>query len=141
MAVARSGHHAAADMSSARRTNMMKRMLLAAAAVATLATMSFTVAPAEARVVIYGGVPYHSYAVAPHWRYYYGRGWYDPYQYNYVQPSKMSCGQARQAVKASGYYNVVTLDCSGKVYNFSALRKGKQRYVSVNARTGAVWQN
>ena len=47
---------------------MMKRMLLAAAAVATLATMSFTVAPAEARVVIYGGVPYHSYAVAPHWR-------------------------------------------------------------------------
>ena len=60
---------------------MMKRMLLAAAAVATLATMSFTAAPAEARVVIYGGVPYHGYAVAPHWRYYYGRGWYAPYQY------------------------------------------------------------
>ena len=59
----------------------------------------------------------------------------------WLQPSKMSCSQARQAVKASGYYNVVTLDCSGKVYNFSALRKGKQRYVSVNARTGAVWQN
>ena len=71
---------------------MMKRMLLAAAAVATLATISFTAAPAEAKVVIYGGVPYHGYAVAPHWRYYYGRGWYDPYQYNYVQPSKMSCG-------------------------------------------------
>ena len=50
----------------------------------------------------------------------------------------MTCGQARQAVKASGYYNVVTLDCSGKIYNFSALRNGKKRYVSVNAKTGAV---
>jgi len=120
---------------------MMKRMLLAAAVFAALAGASFTAPPAEAKVYIYGGVPYHPYAVAPHWRYYYGRGWYDPYAYSYVQPMKMTCGQARQAVKASGYYNVVTLDCSGKIYNFSALRKGKQRYVSVNARTGAVWQN
>lgn len=121
---------------------MMKRMLLAAAAAATLATaMTFTAPAAEARVYIYGGVPYYGYAREPHWRYYYGRGWYDPYQYNYVQPGKMTCGQARRAVKESGYYNVVTLDCSGKIYNFSAWRKGKQRYVSVNAKTGAVWQN
>lgn len=121
---------------------MMKRMLLAVAAVAVLATAGVVTAPpAEAKVYIYGGVPYHPYAVAPHWRYYYGRGWYDPYAYNYVQPARMTCGQARQAVKASGYYNIVTLDCSGKIYNFSALRKGKQRYVSVNSRTGAVWQN
>lgn len=121
---------------------MMKRLVLAAAALATLAAAAITAAPqAEARVIIYGGVPYYGYPVAPHWRYYYGRGWYDPYQYNYVQPGKMTCGQARQAVKASGYYNVVTLDCTGKIYNFSALRKGKQRYVSVNAWTGAVWQN
>jgi opacity protein-like surface antigen len=121
---------------------MMKRMLLAAAGLATLATMAITAAPpAEAKVYVYGGVPYYGYAVAPHWRYYHGRGWYDPYAYSYVQPMKMTCGQARQAVKASGYYNVVTLDCSGRIYNFSALRKGKQRYVSVNARTGAVWQN
>jgi len=121
---------------------MMKRMLLAAASLATLAAIAVTAAPpAEAKVYVYGGVPYYGYAVQPHWRYYSGRGWYDPYAYNYVQPAWMSCGQARQAVKASGYYNVVTLDCSGKIYNFSALRKGKQRYVSVNARTGAVWQN
>jgi|GEM_PF-3627962 len=122
---------------------MMKRMLLVAAAFAALTTAGMVTAPqpAEARVVVYGGVPYHPYAVAPHWRYYYGRGWYDPYAYSYVQPNRMSCGQARQAVKASGYYNIVTLDCSGKIYNFSALRKGKQRYVSVNSRTGAVWQN
>lgn len=120
---------------------MMKRMLLAVAAVAALSTMTLTAPPAEARVVVYGGVPYYGYPVAPHWRYYYGRGWYDPYQYGYVQPGKMSCGQARQAVKASGYYSVTTLDCAGQIYNFSAYRKGKLRYVSVNARTGAVWQN
>ena len=79
---------------------MMKRMLLAAAAVATLATISFTAAPAEAKVVIYGGVPYHGYAVAPHWRYYYGRGWYDPYQYNYVQPGKTITLAAPYAVSS-----------------------------------------
>ncbi len=121
---------------------MMKRMLLAAAGLATLATMAVTAAPpAEARVYVYGGVPYYGYAVAPHWRYYYGRGWYDPYAYSYVQPAWMTCGQARQAVKASGYYNIVTLDCTGKIYNFSAVRNGKPRNVSVNAKTGAVWQN
>lgn len=122
---------------------MIRKMLLVAAAFAALTTAGMVTAPqpAEARVVIYGGVPYHPYPVAPHWRYYYGRGWYDPWAYNYVQPMRMSCGQARQAVKASGYYNVVTLDCAGRIYNFSALRKGKQRYVSVNALTGAVWQN
>lgn len=120
---------------------MMKRMMLAAAALATLATMSFTATPAEAKVYVYGGVPYYGYPVAPHWRYYNGRGWYDPYRYDYIQPGKMSCGQARQAVKSYGYYNVVTLDCNGKIYNFSAWRKGKQHYVQVNAWTGAVWKN
>ena len=99
---------------------MMKRMLLAAAALATLASMSFTATPAEARVYVYGGVPYYGYAMQPHYRYYYGRGWYDPYAYNYVQPAWMTCGQARQAVKASGYHNVVTLDCAGRIYNFAS---------------------
>lgn len=123
----------------------MKRMMIAAAAMATFAAMAFTAVPAEAKAYIYMGVPYYGYQVAPHWRYYGGRGWYDPYKYNYVQPGygggKMSCGQARQAVKANGYYNVVTLDCAGKIYNFNAVRNGKPHNVSVNAWTGAVWKN
>lgn len=119
---------------------MMKSMMLAAAGVA-LAAMAFTAVPAEAKVNVYVGVPYYAYPVAPHWRYYYGRGWYDPYRYNYIQPGRLSCGQARQAVKSSGYYNIATLDCGGKIYNFTGYRNGKLRYVSVNAFTGAVWQN
>lgn len=126
---------------------MMKRMMLAAAAMATLATMAFTAPPAEAKAYIYMGVPYYGYQVAPHWRYYGGRGWYDPYKYNYVQPmpgpayGKMSCGQARQAVKANGFYNISVVDCYGKIYNFNAWRNGKPHNVSVNAFTGAVWKN
>lgn len=123
---------------------MMKRMMLAAAALAALGSMVFTAVPAEAKVYLYMGVPYYGYQVAPHWRYYGGRGWYDPYQYNYVQPGyvgKMSCGQARQAVKANGYYNITVNDCAGKIYNFNAWRKGKPHNVSVNSRTGAVWKN
>lgn len=120
---------------------MMKRMLLALAATATIATMGFTAAPAQAAFYVYGGVPYYGYPAAPTWRYYYGRGWYDPYKYSYVQPYKMNCAQARQAVRDYGFNKITTLDCSGKVYNFTAWKNGRQKYVSVNSWTGEVWKN
>ncbi|WP_421696469.1 hypothetical protein [Aestuariivirga sp.] len=120
---------------------MLKRTMLAMAAAAAMAVMSFAAEPAEARVNVYLGVPYYGYQVAPHWRYYNGRGWYDPYAYSNVQPGKLSCGQARRLVKDRGYYNISAVDCVGKIYTFWAFRNGKRFYVSVNSWTGAVWKS
>jgi poly(A) polymerase Pap1 len=56
---------------------------------------------------------------------------------------RMSCNQARRMVRNSGYRDVMTQDCSGKIYMFTARsngRHGRRVNVYVNARTGRTWR-
>jgi hypothetical protein len=100
---------------------------------------------ADAKVSIYFGVPYYDYQYGPDYRYYDGRGWYQ-YQPNYwyqYQPryrGRLSCNEARRIVRQNGFRNVVTRECQGRTYTFTATRRGHQILVFVNSRTGAVWR-
>jgi hypothetical protein len=94
---------------------------------------------AEARVNfdIYFGIPYYNDQIGPDYRYRNGYGWYrDQPRYN----ARLSCREARRAVRNQGYRNVSARECSGRTYTFSATRNGRRIIVYVNARSGAVWR-
>ena len=99
---------------------------------------------AEAKIIIQlGGIPYYDYQMGPDYRYYNGRGWYQyqpDYQFQYGNRSRISCNEARRIVRQSGFRHVMTRECEGRTYTFTALRRGHQILVFVNSRTGAVWR-
>jgi hypothetical protein len=111
----------------------MRKTLLGLIAAATLFGGMATVA--EAKVVIYFGLPYYSYQPGPDYLYYPYRGWYRSHNRN-----ELSCSQARRAVINRGYHNVSVRECQGRTYTFGATRNGHRILVYVNSRTGAVWR-
>lgn len=125
---------------------MLKKLIVACSiALGALGVLGGTaaLAPAEAGVKVYFGVPFHPYRVGPGWRYYDGYGWYDYGRYGEFRPyrARMTCGEARRLVDRSGYYNVDARDCTGSTYVFRATNyKGRRVDVYVNSRTGALWR-
>ena len=121
---------------------MKKTIIALFAGVALFAGLSST---ADAKIRIYLGVPYYDYQVGPGYMYNDNYGWYNP---GYQQPGynfpgmrgRLSCNEARRMVRQSGFRNVMTRECQGRTYTFSALRHGHQILVFVNSRTGAVWR-
>ncbi len=51
---------------------------------------------------------------------------------------RLSCGEARARVRNSGFRNVSTIECNGRIYTFEATRRGRDVRVYVNSRTGAL---
>lgn len=52
--------------------------------------------------------------------------------------SRISCSDARDAVRDQGYQEVLPLNCSGRFYRFAASDLGDDLVVSVHARSGKV---
>ena len=115
----------------------MKSLLVATAVAATLAFGVPTGAEA-AKIKIYLGMPHYGYQVGPDYRYRSGYGWYQ--DSNYYNRGRLSCGEARNRVRNSGFRNVATVECQGRTYTFEATRRGRDVMVYVNSRTGAVWR-
>ena len=117
----------------------MKKTLLGLLAAAAILGGTATLAEAKTSVHIFLGVPYYDNQLGPDYRYHRGRGWYRP---GYVDPGfgfgKLSCNEARRAVRNHGFRDVVARNCSGRTYVFSATRNNKRMQVYVNARTGVV---
>lgn len=120
------------------------------ACVIALPLALFAAAPtayAGTHVGVYFGVPFYSYQVAPHYRYYRDYGWYDAYRYPRFRgayygdggPWQMSCHEARLRVLDHGFRHVEVRDCSGRNYTFSGFRDGYFAIIHVNSRTGRVW--
>ena len=115
----------------------MKNLFLATAFAASLAAFGLP-SEAEAKVVIYLGMPHYDYRVGPEYRFRDGYGWYMPggfYGYG-----KLSCGEAKWRVRERGFRNVRTIECDGRTYTFKARRGDHRVIVYVNSRTGAVWR-
>ena len=115
----------------------MKSLFLAAVA----ATMMFAMPPAAdaAKVKIYLGVPHYGYQVGPDYRFREGYGWYQYSDYNDdYNRGRLSCSEARRAVRNSGFRNVSTIECNGRTYTFEATRRGRDVTVFVDSRTGRI---
>lgn len=82
------------------------------------------------------GRQYHCFG--PH----YGNPHYDPrYGFHGDEPRfahRIACAEARSMVRERGYRKVMTKDCAGKSYSFTAIKKGHRYLVKVNAHTGRM---
>ena len=114
----------------------MKGLFLTAAVAATLAFAMPTTA--DAKVKIYLGFPHYDYQVGPDYRYRDGYGWYQDTRY--YNRGRLSCGEARRAVRNNGFRNVNTIECNGRTYTFEATRRGREVTVFVNSRNGRIWR-
>jgi hypothetical protein len=114
----------------------MKSLFLATALAASMAFALPTAA--EAKIVVYFGMPHYSYQVGPDYRYRDGYGWYRPNSF-YIR-GRLSFGEAKWRVRERGFRNVSTIECQGRVYTFKARRGDHRVIVYVNARSGAVWR-
>lgn len=72
----------------------------------------------------------------PH-RYYYDDYDYD-YDYDDFDRSRISCSEAKEIVRDSGYRNVKTVDCGGKSHTFKARKRDHSYRLRVSARSGRV---
>ena len=116
----------------------MKGFFLATAVAATLAFALPTAASADTKVKLYfGGSPYYGYQLGPDYQFRDGYGWYRPVGYN---RGRLSCGEARRAVRNNGFRNVNTIECNGRTYTFEATRRGRDVTVFVDSRNGRVWR-
>ena len=118
----------------------MKSIILASALAATLAMGLPVAAEAKTNVQIYLGMPHYGYQVGPDYRFRDGYGWYQDTRYYNNNRGRLSCGEARRAVRNNGFRNVDTIECNGRTYTFEATRRGRDVTVYVNSRTGAVWR-
>jgi hypothetical protein len=121
----------------------MKKLILASAFAAALA-IGIPMG-AEAKTMVYMGVPHYGYQVGPDYRFRQGYGWYqDSDYYNNGRYNnrrgRLSCGEARSRVRNSGFRNVSTIECQGRTYTFEGTRRGRDATIYVNSRTGAVWR-
>jgi hypothetical protein len=114
----------------------MKSLFLATAFAASMALALPTAA--EAKVVVYFGVPYNDYQFGPDYRFRDGYGWYLPNAFSIR--GRLSCGEAKWRVRNHGFRNVSTIECDGRTYTFKAWRGDHHVIVYVNSRTGAVWR-
>ena len=118
----------------------MKSIILASAFAATLAMGLPVVAEAKTNVQIYFGMPHYGYQVGPDYRYRQGYGWYQDSGYYSYNRGRLSCGEARRAVRNNGFRNVNTIECNGRTYTFEATRRGRDFTVFVDSRSGRVWR-
>lgn len=84
----------------------------------------------------YGECGYDPYRRHPRRDYYYDDDRHD-YDDEYDR-SRVSCSEAKQIVRDSGYRRVKTLSCGGKSHTFRALRRDHVYRIKVGARTGRV---
>jgi hypothetical protein len=128
----------------------MKKTYLSVIAATLLLCAGPGLAEADANFTLYSGLPYLNEQVVSDYKHYQSIDWYpDGDQYDDRpdygdRPNRgqqMSCNQARRLVRDSGYRNVDTKDCSGKIYMFSGRRDGRQVFIYVKARTGETWHN
>ena len=115
----------------------MKSIFVAAAFAATLA-LGVPTAVEAANVKIYLGMPHYGYQVGPDYRYRDGYGWYKDTRY--YSRGRLTCGEARRAVRNNGFRNVNTIECNGRTYTFEATRRGRDVTVFVDSRNGRVWR-
>ena len=113
----------------------MKKIIFASAFAAALAMGVPLAAEAGTKIKVYLGVPHYGYQVGPDYRFREGYGWYRPVG---IYRGRLSCGEARRAVRNSGFRNVATIECNGRIYTFEATRRGRDVTVYVNSRTGAI---
>lgn len=118
----------------------MKSIILASAFAATLAIGLPVAAEAKTNVQIYFGMPHYGYQVGPDYRFRDGYGWYQDTHYYNNNRGRLSCGEARRAVRNSGFRNVNTIECNGRTYTFEATRRGREVTVFVNSRNGRIWR-
>jgi hypothetical protein len=114
----------------------MKSLFLASAFAASMALGLPTAA--EAKVVVYFGMPFYDYQVGPDYRFRDGYGWYRPNALSIR--GRLSCGEAKWRVRSHGFRKVSTIECEGRTYTFKARRGDHRVVVYVNARSGAVWR-
>ena len=116
----------------------MKSLFLTSAVVATLALAMPTAADAKTSVQFFFGMPHYGYQVGPDYRYRDGYGWYKDTRY--YSRGRLTCGEARRAVRNNGFRNVNTIECNGRTYTFEATRRGRDVTVFVDSRNGRVWR-
>lgn len=114
----------------------MKSLYLASALAAAVVLGLPLAAEAKTNVQVYLGMPHYSYQVGPDYMFRPGHGWYRPVGMH----GRLSCGEARNRVRNSGFRNVSTIECQGRTYTFEATRHGRDMTIYVNSRTGAVWR-
>ena len=114
----------------------MKGFLFATALAAS--TVFALPTDADAKVVIYFGMPHYDYQVGPDYRYRDGYGWYRPM--GFYDRRRLSCGEAKWRVRERGFHNVSTIECDGRTYTFKARRGDNRVTVFVDSRSGRVWR-
>jgi hypothetical protein len=119
----------------------MRNILVSAAIGLSLAFGLAGAAKADTSVGIYFGTPHYDYRVSDGYRFRSGFGWYDPrIEERRRFRDRLTCAEARRAVRNKGYRNVATVECRGATYTFQATRRGRDVVVYINARTGGVWR-
>ena len=97
---------------------------------------------------------YHPYSPGCGYGYGYGYGYYPPIgfyhrpyyrNYGYYEPNYyysprygISCGEAKQIVRDSGFRNVRTRSCGGATNSFTGVKRGNLWLVKVNTRNGRI---
>lgn len=114
----------------------MKTPIKALAAGVALAT-AFAAAPAQAQYFGGGpGVPYYQPGLPPP-PYGYGRppapGWGQPPGYGPI-----SCGEGAQIIASQGFRRISVRECGGRVYRYTAFRRGAPFEVRVSSSTGQI---
>ena len=119
------------------------------------AVLAFMPQTAAAKTNVHIGI-----GAGPGWCFYhpyapgcgYGYGYYPPYgiyhrpiyrhyyepDYYYAPQYRVSCGEARQIVRDSGFRNVRTRSCGGTTNSFTGVKRGNLWLVKVNTRNGRI---
>lgn len=70
---------------------------------------------------------------------YYGGGGTYPYPgYDDEDEERISCWEGRREVRQAGFRNVRPVRCSGDIYRYSAVRRGHNWTVRVDAYSGQI---
>ncbi|HEY7763491.1 MAG TPA: hypothetical protein VIB38_00760 [Aestuariivirgaceae bacterium] len=57
---------------------------------------------------------------------------------DYRRRGRLRCSEARELLSDRGYRRIRTIDCAGRVYRFSGIRRDNRYILSVNSRNGAI---
>ena len=110
---------------------MRKRVAILFAALAAA-----TALPAQAQFYSPGG-PFLQPGLPPPPAY--GRP-YEPYRQPHAAPGygPISCGEGAQIIASQGFRNISVRECSGRVYRYTAYRRGAPFEVRISSRTGDI---
>jgi hypothetical protein len=114
---------------------------MATIAFASAVTVAFAAMPAAAQFYGGPGGPYYQPGLPPPPPPYGRRGPYqDQYREPYQQPGygAVSCGEGAQIVASEGFRGVSVRECGGRVFRYTAYRRGAAYEVRVASRTGQI---